>query len=341
MMNDDCPLCRRLRGRSAEWLAQSRVTALSPGPFFAQWPGALMLVSRRHVREQTDLRPIDARETYLDLLDAERALRRITGCDRVNVVKFGNVTPHLHWHLIPRYLEERYGRLTSWEVEQLHPELKASEAPARSESVYALPRAQWSSQGLLVGREDLLSRLTEDFLSHRAARPHAIFGAALFFRPALADARPAAATLTLDQTLAAVRGSPQEWESLLMQRNYLDRTWDNVGGNGEAGEFPEAIMRREVSEELGWDLGHAQEACRQWTSGLLRGFLYAAKPKAGGTFWMADDPERTPCDEVADLRFLNVAAIAQGNAGVALSFSVRERHAALIEGRLDFSSTVR
>ena len=90
-----CPLCERLRpGKNKDGpLVRDKATSLFEGPFFTQWPGSLMLVSNRHVQEQSDLRPSHAREMWLDLLDAERALRHATACDRVNVVKFGNAAP--------------------------------------------------------------------------------------------------------------------------------------------------------------------------------------------------------------------------------------------------------
>jgi diadenosine tetraphosphate (Ap4A) HIT family hydrolase len=41
------------------------------------------------------------------LMDAvwkvEEALREIMQPDKVNLASFGNVVPHLHWHVIPRF----------------------------------------------------------------------------------------------------------------------------------------------------------------------------------------------------------------------------------------------
>jgi diadenosine tetraphosphate (Ap4A) HIT family hydrolase len=33
----------------------------------------------------------------------EQALRDVMAPDKINVASFGNMTPHVHWHMIPRY----------------------------------------------------------------------------------------------------------------------------------------------------------------------------------------------------------------------------------------------
>lgn len=322
-------------------LARNRWTTLFEGPFFKHWPGSLMLVSNRHVQEQTDLRPSHAREVWLDILDAERALRVVTGCQRVNFVKFGNVTPHLHWHLIPRYAEEHHPRLTPWEVLQAHPALQEPESLAKSSLVYP-ERAlfPWHSQGLLLSKEDLLARTAQIVLQKATSRETGVFGAALFLRPKNPSFRQKAVSEPLSWVLAHVRKEPAEWESFLMQRNYLDRSWDHFGGNGDPGEFPEETMRREVREELGWEIGQGeestQEITRQWSHGLLQGFLFLARPlkiDSPASWWMVDAPPRAACDEVADARWFSVDALATGQG---VPPTVAGRHRALLELKRDF-----
>jgi diadenosine tetraphosphate (Ap4A) HIT family hydrolase len=36
----------------------------------------------------------------------ETAVREVMGPDKVNVASLGNVVPHLHWHVIPRYADD-------------------------------------------------------------------------------------------------------------------------------------------------------------------------------------------------------------------------------------------
>jgi diadenosine tetraphosphate (Ap4A) HIT family hydrolase len=45
-----------------------------------------------------------------DLFAAQRAVVSVTRPDHINVESLGNVVPHLHWHIIPRYIgDPRWG----------------------------------------------------------------------------------------------------------------------------------------------------------------------------------------------------------------------------------------
>ena len=37
---------------------------------------------------------------------AEAALRKVMAPDKVNLASLGNVVPHLHWHVIPRFADD-------------------------------------------------------------------------------------------------------------------------------------------------------------------------------------------------------------------------------------------
>ncbi len=37
----------------------------------------------------------------------EQVLRDIFQPEKINLASLGNMTPHLHWHVIPRYKEDR------------------------------------------------------------------------------------------------------------------------------------------------------------------------------------------------------------------------------------------
>jgi diadenosine tetraphosphate (Ap4A) HIT family hydrolase len=38
----------------------------------------------------------------------EAALRSLYRPDKINLASFGNVVPHLHWHVIPRFRDDRH-----------------------------------------------------------------------------------------------------------------------------------------------------------------------------------------------------------------------------------------
>ncbi|MFC4929036.1 HIT family protein [Massilia sp. GCM10023247] len=72
----------------------------------ANYPGFCRVIWRDHVREMSDL----AREDRLYLNEVvfhvEQAIRETMAPTKVNVASLGNVVPHLHWHVIPRYEDD-------------------------------------------------------------------------------------------------------------------------------------------------------------------------------------------------------------------------------------------
>lgn len=66
-------------------------------------PGFLRVVWREHVAEMTSL-PASDREYFMRVVFAtEAAMRELLNPHKVNVASLGNVVPHLHWHVIPRF----------------------------------------------------------------------------------------------------------------------------------------------------------------------------------------------------------------------------------------------
>jgi diadenosine tetraphosphate (Ap4A) HIT family hydrolase len=80
----------------------------------AGYPGFCRVIWRDHVREMSDL----SREDRLLLNDAvhevELAVREVMKPTKVNVASLGNVVPHLHWHVIPRYTDDAHFPAPVW-----------------------------------------------------------------------------------------------------------------------------------------------------------------------------------------------------------------------------------
>ena len=38
----------------------------------------------------------------------EKVVRTLFAPDKINLASFGNMTPHLHWHVIPRWHDDRH-----------------------------------------------------------------------------------------------------------------------------------------------------------------------------------------------------------------------------------------
>lgn len=74
----------------------------------AHYPGFCRVIWNAHVREMSDLAPA-ARRACMDVVFAvERVVRDLYAPDKINLASFGNMTPHLHWHVIPRWRDDRH-----------------------------------------------------------------------------------------------------------------------------------------------------------------------------------------------------------------------------------------
>jgi diadenosine tetraphosphate (Ap4A) HIT family hydrolase len=71
-----------------------------------QYPGFCRVIWTAHVREMTDLEVLD-RILFMDAVwQTEIAVREVMQPDKINLASLGNVVPHLHWHVIPRYTDD-------------------------------------------------------------------------------------------------------------------------------------------------------------------------------------------------------------------------------------------
>jgi len=80
----------------------------------ANYPGFCRVIWHDHVREMSDL----SRDDRLLVNDAvflvEEAVRDVMQPLKVNVASLGNVVPHLHWHIIPRYADDAHFPAPVW-----------------------------------------------------------------------------------------------------------------------------------------------------------------------------------------------------------------------------------
>ena len=72
------------------------------------YPGFCRVILNRHVKEMTDLMP-EERARLMDVVwRTEQAVREVLRPDKINLASLGNVVPHLHWHVIPRFEHDRH-----------------------------------------------------------------------------------------------------------------------------------------------------------------------------------------------------------------------------------------
>ena len=109
-----CPLCEA-DGGELIWMGdRARVILVEHDRF----PGFCRIVWNDHAAELTDLE--DGDQAWLMRLVArvERVVREVMTPDKVNLAAFGNMVPHLHWHIIPRYRWDTHFPEAIWAAPQ-------------------------------------------------------------------------------------------------------------------------------------------------------------------------------------------------------------------------------
>ena len=70
----------------------------------------LLILDLRHATRPDDLSSTEWGMFCSDLYAAEIAITQVVQPDHINVAALGNVVPHLHWHIVPRYVNDpRWG----------------------------------------------------------------------------------------------------------------------------------------------------------------------------------------------------------------------------------------
>jgi len=100
-----CELCE-LPGGNVVWEDPDCHVVLVDGAEGNAFPGFCRVVWRQHVQEMGDLLPRQRDHIMKIVFLTEMAVRRLMRPDKINLASLGNMTPHLHWHVI------RAGRMT-------------------------------------------------------------------------------------------------------------------------------------------------------------------------------------------------------------------------------------
>lgn len=78
------------------------------------YPGFCRVILNRHVKEMADL-PKDERQALMQVVFAvEQALTTLMHPDKINLASLGNLVPHVHWHVIPRFRDDAHFPLPIW-----------------------------------------------------------------------------------------------------------------------------------------------------------------------------------------------------------------------------------
>ena len=100
--NDHCELCAQPGGEVLFQNAKLRVVLVDDRAY----PGFCRVIWNAHVKEMTDLAPAERSELMMTVCKIESAAREVMQPEKINLASLGNVVPHLHWHIIPRFNDD-------------------------------------------------------------------------------------------------------------------------------------------------------------------------------------------------------------------------------------------
>jgi diadenosine tetraphosphate (Ap4A) HIT family hydrolase len=80
------------------------------------------VICNAHAREMTDLAPADRTRLMETVFAVESALREVMQPLKINLASLGNMVPHVHWHVIPRYEGDAHFPQPIWSARRREPD---------------------------------------------------------------------------------------------------------------------------------------------------------------------------------------------------------------------------
>lgn len=110
----DCVLCHPQK-ENVVWKNKELRVIQVDDPLF---PGYFRVIWNKHIAEMSDL--TDDERQFLEkvLLTVEKVVREQMQPDKINWAQFGNMVPHLHWHIIARYRDDSHFPESIWGLKQ-------------------------------------------------------------------------------------------------------------------------------------------------------------------------------------------------------------------------------
>ena len=105
----DCELCRVVEkedSSESKYLAgpvirlPTSIAVLDKNQFYK---GKFVVIFKKHVEDFADLTENERKKFTDDMIKVAKAIKKVLSPDRMNYATLGNIIPHLHWHIFPRY----------------------------------------------------------------------------------------------------------------------------------------------------------------------------------------------------------------------------------------------
>ncbi len=109
---EGCPACAEVAGAGRDnnegyFVADLRVSRLRLQRE-QHVPGWCVLLLRRHVREPHELSEPERIAFFEDMVHVGRALEQVYAALKINYSILGNIVPHVHAHIQPRFYDDPY-----------------------------------------------------------------------------------------------------------------------------------------------------------------------------------------------------------------------------------------
>jgi diadenosine tetraphosphate (Ap4A) HIT family hydrolase len=105
-----CELCAPARADTLWQDELCRVVLVDDGDY----PGFCRVILNRHVSEMTDLDAAAQQRLMRVVFATEQALRQLLRPEKINLASLGNMVAHLHWHVIPRFADDKHFPGSVW-----------------------------------------------------------------------------------------------------------------------------------------------------------------------------------------------------------------------------------
>lgn len=109
-----CELCTQEAGILLWQDARLRVVLVDD----KDYAGFCRVIWNAHVKEMTDLSVDDRAHLMRVVFMVEQTLRDLLRPDKINLASLGNMTPHIHWHVIPRFADDTHFPQPIWGTRQ-------------------------------------------------------------------------------------------------------------------------------------------------------------------------------------------------------------------------------
>ena len=131
---ENCVLCADVKPNEDEliWRGDDCRVILVNDP---DLPGFCRVIWNHHIADMTELTHGEREHLMHLVFVVEEAVRRVMKPAKVNLAALGNMVPHIHWHVIPRFKDDAFfpGSIWSARIQETPPAILAERRKASLE----------------------------------------------------------------------------------------------------------------------------------------------------------------------------------------------------------------